>query len=680
MRQIDQEQDARARAGANGPGGVVGRIAGQALQGPPTPYQRAYMRREREQNPSGRGGPTNALGRFNRSMDWTEQMVRNMGVADDLSAGATWLGQSAENLVRRARGQPIEIPANEAARAAADYETGEQRRFARERPEQNAIANVAMIPAMGGRPVNARVGAIEAGLGAGAINFPFALGRREGSFEERLPGAAAESAIVAPFAATLQGGANWLMRRPPNSGRIVQNMDRLNIPPTVAAASQNPITRSLTRVASENMLVGPHVRRKLTDSLEGTRDAASNLARSFATPRPPETTGRMVQSAVERYARNADLPNPQGAADPRRVSTREWSLASKARAVFDYVLRPIARQPAAPTSTRAELAAIMSRADDPAVQAFRQDPVLRQFAETLDQTRTPTLRDLRELRRSIREAQNRPALDGQSVDNASLQRLEFALSEDMYRAAGNLGDDLRRADDFYRVTRERVTSALQAIGGADATPNEAFQAIIAAANSRTANTQALVNLKRILRDDEWRSVAAGVIDQMGTPRPAASGIPTDIGFSVHEFARAYRAMSLQGRRLLFGSAGGARTRDLLRDLDDLAEIALRQKAIENMGTPSGRDVQNVLMGAGALANLPATAAGVLFLGVTGELLTSGPFVRWLTSAARGKGTGGVRGMMSALAALAARNPAVAPYYEKLLELMTAKPEPAEAPA
>lgn len=182
----------------------------------PQGYREAYQRRERERNPR-QGGPTNALGGFNRSMDWTEQMVRNMGVGDELSAGSTWLGQSTENLIRRARGQPIGIPAGVAAQAAADWENNERDRFARERPLSNAVSIAASVPAFAGNPASlasyplaiARAPTVmKGGLAAAGINAPFAFARQEGDLQQRLPGAAQESALALALGAGAQGLAS----------------------------------------------------------------------------------------------------------------------------------------------------------------------------------------------------------------------------------------------------------------------------------------------------------------------------------------------------------------------------------------------------------------------------------------------------------------------------------------
>jgi hypothetical protein len=618
-------------------------------------------------------GPAQALQNFNRdSMAWQTQMPRNLGIADEMAWASTLAGQGTENLIRRARGQEIEIPAMTAARAAADWENQEGARVRREQPGQDALANAANIVAFAGTPAAAApVTMLQAGIGAAGTNAPFALARQEGDLMERLPGAAQETALVFGLGAGLQGLGNAITRQPPRAGRMVDNADRLGIPVN-AAMTGGPLTRSATKLLSENIFAGGSPRRNLTRSMEGTRDAAQRTAASYGRIQEPEGAGSTVQRALRRYSNDATIPNPQPMRPPLSVPTREWSRASKARAVFDEALRPVETNRAAFTNTSPTLQRVLNEADSAAVNDFQGDRIIQELIDTVQNTPTPTLRDMRVLRRKIRAAQEGVSVAGQTVDNAALRRLEGALSEDMYAAAGPQADALRRADAWYRRSKQRMDGLLEVLAGDDVDPMAAYNTLTRWSSQRTANSQGLASVRSALRDDEWRSFVASYVNHMGQPSAGASGMVTDIGFSVHNWARAHRNMTPAARRIFFGGAQGSAQNQLMRDLDDLAEIALSQKSIENMGTPSGRDVQNLIVGGlglGALqtGTLPIAALGVVGMAGVGELLTSTPFVRWLTSASRGgPGAGGMRRQLSQLAQIAARDPAVVPYYEAYL--------------
>lgn len=862
-----QETEARTRSGdPRVLGSVAGAMAGAALANPPqnvSPYTQARVRRARERGgrtqeemrtgqlrgggrdipvPEVLRGPAQALQNFNRdSMAWQTQMPRNLGIADELAGASTFLGQGTENLIRRARGQEIEIPAMTAARAAADWENEEGARVRREQPGQDAIANAANIVAFAGTPAAAGpVTMLQAGLGAAGTNAPFALARQEGDFMERLPGAAQETALVFGLGAGLQGLGNAITRQPPRSGRLVNNADRLGIPPNLAMTG-GPMERMGTKFVSESMLAGGRTRRALTRSMEGTRNAAQRTATSYGRVQEPEAAGTTVQQGLRRYGRNASLPNPQPTRAPLSVPTREWSRASKARAVFDEALRPIEDNVAELRNTSATLAELRRRADSRVVRDFKGDATLSSFEETVqrltragrdsvgpaspedltvmareieearratgnadqslsswvrrrggvkddrgdirgmdtrgvgassvrntrsgrsiddlataawedgffpgDRPPTPrefldaldqdtrqagsvvrpdaqgantqarqvleyyerqgidtnltgqrlqralrplagvdeaagagaTLRDLRELRRKVREAQDGVSVAGQTPDNAALQRIEAALTEDIYAAAGPAAANLRRADAWYRRSKQRMDGLLETLAGDDVNPQAAYNQITRWATRRGANSKGLAALRSALRDDEWRSFVASYINHIGQPSAGASGMVTDIGFSVHNFARAYRDMTPQARRIFFGGPTGSAQNQLMRDLDDLAEIALSQKAIENMGTPSGRDFQNYATGAAAVTNLPMTVMGLMGMASAGELMVSPTFVRWLTSASQsGAGAGGMRRQLSQLAQIAARDPAVVPYYEAYLTQLEGPESPSPA--
>ena len=128
-------------------------------------------------------------------------------------------------------------------------------------------------------------------------------------------------------------------------------------------------------------------------------------------------------------------------------------------------------------------------------------------------------------------------------------------------------------------------------------------------------------------------------------------------------------LSDDGRQALFGPA-------LARDLENLARVAGYIKNVRSYAnmSRSGSSIQNVST-IGAVATAGASAAmgnpvplmliisAGAALRVTGEMLTNPAFVRWLTS----PGTGGLSRQLQALATIAARDPAVAPLYEELVQ-------------
>lgn len=285
--------------------------------------------------------------------------------------------------------------------------------------------------------------------------------------------------------------------------------------------------------------------------------------------------------------------------------------------------------------------------------------------------RPPTLRDLRELRRKVRMAQDQPSLS-QSVDNAALQRLEAALTEDIYAAAGDAAGNLRRADTWYRRGRTRINDTLSDFF--DMEPGGAIPSILQLARP-DGNARAIATLRNAMRPDEWRTVAASIIDHMGQPTAGASDVGARIGFSVQRFATAYRAMSPQARRVIFGArgsratgAGARRLNELADELDNLARVAQNLKGVEARANFSGSasHLQTGALATLGFANLPALIASLAALGLMGEVLTNPAAVRWLTSAPKRAATpAGMRSWLADLSRIAARDPALAPVYNEL---------------
>lgn len=722
------------------------------------------------------------------------------------------------------------------------------------------------------REANAQTGNLAtnvAGVGAGALvrtplqaagaavalDAPHAVSRGEGALQERLPQALTEIGGAAAFGGTAQYGANRLSRllsAPPRTGRMVERMERAGVDPSLAAANGGGLSGAVTQMVGDNLAAGPVVRHRIRRQLTQARDASGRIASGYAPPRPLEGAGGMIQRGVERFARDRAIPNPQPQVDPARVSTREWSFASKADAVFDVALEPVLDNPAPLSRTTQVLDELAQRADAPLVRRFQADPVLtsferavrrlqrgaadsfepataddlaamvaeieharravgtreqslatwtrrqggirddrgdifgldpagrgasamlsrngrtiddlavnawedgffpgaepptaRQFLDALERDlrspgsversyadagaasnarevlryyeqqgvdtslrgqalqralrpligvdegtggQAPTLRDLRELRRRIREAQARSPALGQTVDNAALQRLEQALTDDIYAAAGDAAPNLQAADRFYRRGRQRIDSVLNEFAQGD--PGQAIPRILRLARPN-GDSRAIATLRNALRDDEWRIVAASIIDHLGQPTPGASGFNAQLGFSIQNFATRYRAMSPQARRVIFGGGGFARgpaarqLNQLADELDNLAQVALSLKGVENMANFSGSatHLQNLATGSLAVTNLPATLSLIAGLGLLGEVLTNPAAVRWLTSAPRGgAGARGMRRWVGDLGQLAARDPALIPVYHELAaQLPPQAPEsgrPAYAP-
>lgn len=542
-----------------------------------------------------------------------------------------------------------------------------------------------------------------AALGGALLTAPSALSG-PGTLQERLPDALTQIGGGAGLGAALQSGANalpGLLNAPNQTMRRAQQFEQAGVEPMLAA-TQGRGGAPMAMAIAENP-IGGNVRRNLQRSADSVRDAATGISRQYGQHGQPEQVGEAVQRGVQRWSRDTS-PAPR-AAPPEQISTREWSFNAKANALYEHVFDDIARDEAGHISgmtgatatadnARAVLADIESAVTAPNVREIVRPPLVQELARALDADQhVLRFNDLRRLRTWVREARRDPSLR-QNINEASLSRLEGALTQDIMTSAEALGgrvlaDKLRRVDQFYRAGQQRIQQALEpfARGGG----RQAYDRILALAREGgRQNSQALLSLKRTLRPDEWREVSATVIDDMGRVTKGSGNVLEEGAFSIERFVTEYARLSPDGRRALFGSYGGGAARrvgaapapgadDLAASLDNLARVAGYLKQVRGFTnySRSGSSIQNIsTLGAfggaswAAITGNPSALAGLAAMGLTarltGELLTNPSFVRWLTSAARASGKpGGMRGAMRNLSRLATSDPAIAAYAAEL---------------
>lgn len=238
------------------------------------PYAQARIREDRIARPKGLDG------------GFTDQVVRKIGLGDEIQGGTAFLAQGAENVFRRATGRDVEVPASVAYRAGADASNAARDSYARQRPVMNALATGAGVAAAGAPVrgvVNVLANPIRTGVQAAAANLPFAVGRQEGGVAERLPGAAAETAIAFGAGAALQGVGNALTRgaarvraRPPSQARQLANEGVTLTPGQMAGG----VAKRAEDVLTSAPLTGASINARRAEGLADFNRAAYNRALS----------------------------------------------------------------------------------------------------------------------------------------------------------------------------------------------------------------------------------------------------------------------------------------------------------------------------------------------------------------------------------------------------------------
>lgn len=677
------------------------------------------------------GDASNAVGEF------TDQMVANLGVNDEIAgaaaATATFLDNTfggGGNIEDQIRGRERYSP-GDAFNAAADVERERAQRYRQERPIADGFATAAGIavsgkPAMGPRqvrigpnipitPANSmvaqapiRANPFASGARVAAVNAPFAVARQEGDLVDRLPEAAIETVATALFATGGQAVSNALTSRAAPQVARLQDFEAAGVRPTFAAVGGNGAA-SITKAVAENPIAGVRARAALQNSIDDTSAAATRIADDIGTPGPTSAIGERIQEGVTRYARQegpalGGRPIARFASAASTPTHLAGSFSAKSSQLYDAAFdrlnaieaRRIADGQGSQVilkATDGALRSIQGRVSTPGVAGIVNDPLVGRIGQALAEDRSAIrLGDIRALRTWVREAQRNPQLR-QGIDDASLQRIESALTDDIAATVRNLGKNadgaarsLQMADRYYRAGMDRIKNALQPF--ADAKSGEsAYQRVITAAkNGATGDVQRLLSLKRSLSPEDWNDLAATIVRNLGNPTKGAANVMEEGAFSVNTFLSNYAALSPRGRAILFASVGGGGSRadDLHNSLETLARVAGMQKAVEAAANRSNSSVagQSVAMLGGLVTAPVQTLSIVGGLGITGEMMTNPQFVRWLASVpGAGQNVGGIRRLTAVLGQMASANPALQPFNAEWVKSMVPEaPQPQRAPA
>jgi hypothetical protein len=467
--------------------------------------------------------------------------------------------------------------------------------------------------------------------------------------------AASEAASKAAKAAETVGTAAK------EAGILARNAERLQnagVTPYRAIADGGKGKTAVTNMIAENAIGGVKVRQRLQQSVNEVEEGAGLLARKYGQARGSQIVGEGVQEGVKRFA-NGRVKPPASVATP----AKETSFRAKSETVYKKAFEPIiaaedvavtananraqlvqggARPVVVPEKTMAVLGDITGRVNSPELAKILAQGRHGDILEALragNRNGSVRFNDIRQLRTSVREAQRSPELRA-SLGEANLQRLESALTEDIYKTAETLAGPqamqrLRRADEYYRAGSERIKTALQPFADAKSGEGAYSRLMNMAGSGASADGRSLIALKRSLKGEEWGDVAANVVSEMGKASPGARAVDAS-EFSISTFVTNYNKLSPKGKDVLFGSAGGggAKATELRRALDELAWAADQVKRVERgaNASKSGVSMQTwgTVVGLANPATAVPTATGVGGLFLTGELLTNPKAIRILT--------------------------------------------------
>lgn len=286
------------------------------------------------------------------------------------------------------------------------------------------------------------------------------------------------------------------------------------------------------------------------------------------------------------------------------------------------------------SSTIRYLQKVGTRFNEPQLVEEFTDPKIKKWAAAIARGGgVMTWNDVRQLRTEIGKLLRKPVIR-EDFDRGQLEAFYAALSEDLGTTAKGVGAGriFERADGYYSAGLKRINGALKEILKPDATGEDAYAALMRAAQEGVKGDRGkLLAIQRSMPADEWGDVAATILQELGKPRAGQAG--GDMAFSPSTFLTRYAGLSDEAKTVLFSKQGNHQLRQAL---DDLVKVAGYQKEVEKLANTSntGGVVTTGGLFAGALAAPVTTILSALGANLGARALFSPGMVRWMAGASR----------------------------------------------
>lgn len=387
--------------------------------------------------------------------------------------------------------------------------------------------------------------------------------------------------------------------------------------------------------------------------------------------RGAERTQAQLKSAAARASGSqGDVANTDAAGEALRTAGKNMATRSSAKGARLY--------------ERAEKASQGIRSIKPLGALSVIDDNIARLSE-LKQTNAPLVKELSKLRsdiakgisvsglRDARTALSQGTYDGKlrsGQEKAIYKQIIAALSQDVESGLISAGKQdaaraFKTADAYWKARVEHIDEVLEPIIGGQKGGEEIVGAVEAMARGSRGGNIRLSRLLSELDPKEAGDIRALMIDRLGKATAGAQGAEGD-AFSSATFLTNWNKMTPQAKTSLFGN------RELRSNLDDIAQIAEATKASQKFNNTSNTAgaVNGAALGATAIANPPVAAAILTSQYLTGRLLSSPTFARFLARAPKTNNPSANRKYIEQLSVLAAREPVIANDARALQKALT----------
>lgn len=402
-----------------------------------------------------------------------------------------------------------------------------------------------------------------------------------------------------------------------------------------AADVGGPATRILSNAARSSPISAGTVVKAAQRSNEELRDAATRAAQSQGSVPATDVAGESVREAAKRLtAKTKDIGNT----NYTRAFEEAGPLQIPARGAIAKIDEMLGKLTAAPGTNKGAIEELTRLKGD--------------LAKGL------TAEQMHGLRSEISGG----VFDGKlrsGTDQGRMKAIRGALTDDMlgYLKSNGLtraASRIEKADKYWADRVEHIDQVLQPIIGQDGMKGgeQVVQTIESMARGGNGGNKRLSRLLANMTGEERGEVTSTLIDRLGK---ATAGQQDDLGnvFSPSTFLTNWNKMTRQAKSTLF------RDESLRRNLDDIAKLADGMRATQKLANHSNTGASvlgNVaIQGGWAASHLPSYLIGAGAQYLTGRMLASPKFTRWLARAPKYEDP---RKALDGLALVAAREPAL----------------------
>lgn len=415
-----------------------------------------------------------------------------------------------------------------------------------------------------------------------------------------------------------------------------------------------------------------------------------------------EAATKVVQSAKDaRDAIAAKIGNFRttdgGAADTIYAGQRlqrgaqQFLNQSEKRAGDLYEAIPIAAdRPAVLTNTRAALSDLTQgfKSNDALSKLWADNPRLRATLEALTPETSPMFKDglaggggaaqgatqigtefrngslswqdMKRFRSIVGQIIGQPGLEADGAQIAALRKLYGGLSEDMRATASGAGPQalkaFERANSYFSARQQRISDTLAPIFGKnlDASPEDAYRALLGWSKAQGGDFAAVARTIRSLPEDDANTVRATVLNTLGKVSKGRQD-ETGAAFSPSDFITHWNDLSDRAKSVLF--QGDAR-----KAIDDLVIVAAGMKqGAQKFANTSKTGIAIGATGtiSGAIAHPLLAPFSIMGQIGAGYLLGKPAFARWLTAYIKKPNAAAALAQIQRLSNIAKAEPAAA---------------------